>query len=909
MRAANFELLSYDGPPSPRRPRRKSVGVSRLVPTGCPIRDKTPPTKVGGSGHALCLGVRVTVPTDFRRGLRRSPSSPTTCTCAQRRARRPVVPANVSRFAVPQSTAVLFYLGILISTAPAVSGCGSSNVAPSKPVSESAGSDATTVTSADDVLKKMIDAYQHATSYRDNGQVRISYRQAGELHEDQADLIVKLERPNKLSLRAYQVTLACDGKTLHAKIRDEQTGDIDGQVVVRPAPAVITLPELHTDEILRDAISSGLGRHPAQLELLLSEKPLETVFDEQVERNLLSPESIDNHPCQRVEVKTVEGSFVFWVDQHDYLLRRLEFPTNELAQQIGQAGPVSDVQLAADFTDARFGDKLNDEEFRFEIPADAKQVRAFVLPPQPLPSKLFGKRPAGFSFASLDGSLVSRDSLKGKIAVLVWFNDHPASRTSLEQLNQVRDTVRNDARVQFVAVCTEPSSVSNLQLRQLVDGWKVGVPVARDLDAYGRDVFQIPFAPTLVVLDAQGVLHIFEVGANPNLAEQLPVVLGRLLAGENLAAELLAHYENDLATYHRALAAVGASGEPGSDQTTVIELPETKIPPRSDPRHLKLSKLWTCSELKAPGNILVISTPQQEQRIIVHDGWRTVAELDEQGKVVASHELDLPDKAAVSYLCTVTTNDGRRYFAASAVRSQQVHLFDENWQRLLSYPPAEQDHDGIMDVQLSNLDDDGKPELYVGYWSLLGVHSVTPDGRRLWSNRIVPTVLSLAVAPNDGASRKLLVTSDRGSIVPLNEFGKHDPEINVNGRAIHQLFAAQFGGDRPTAYCGISYNEDGGLVAVGLNRDLVEQWSYNLPLGVFRTQIQFVTSGSFLDRPGGQWLLAGPNGSIHIISDDGDFVDAFHYGEELTGLAAARFGNDRVLLIAAGKTITVWRIE
>jgi hypothetical protein len=817
---------------------------------------------------------------------------------------------NTCSHAVSRHTLTVFTAAVLTLSLFVVTGCGSSKVSPDKAAGEKNGSAAAPVTSANDVLKRMIDAYQHATSYRDSGHVRISYRQAGELHEDQADLAVKLVRPNKLSVRAYQVTLACNGTTLHAKIRDEQTGDIDGQVVVRPAPKIITLPEVHSDEILRDAISSGLGRHPAQLELLLSEKPLETVFGERVERNLLSPDSVDSHRCHRVEVKTVEESFVFWVDEKNYLLRRLEFPTRELAEQIGQAGPVSDIQLVANFTDARFGDKLGDAEFRFDLPAGAKTVRAFVLPPQPLASKLFGKRPDDFSFTSLDGSRVSRDSLSGKVSVLVWFTDHPAGRTALEQMDKVRNTFRDDGRVQFVAVCTEPSSVSNVQLRQLVDGWLVGVPVARDLDAYGRDVFDIPYAPTLVVLDAQGVMHIFEVGANPNLAEQLPVVLGRLLAGENLAAELLTQHENDRAIYERALAASSAAGESGGDTTTVIELPETVIPPRSDPKQLTLAELWTCSELKSPGNILVVNTSQQGQRIMVHDGWRTVVELDEQGKVAASHQLDLPDQAAVSYLRTATTKDGRRYYAACAVRSQQVHLFDENWKRLLSYPAADQEHAGIMDMQLSDLDDDGKPELYVGYWSLLGVHAVTPDGQRLWSNRVVPTVLSMAVTPpNDVGWHKLLVTSDRGTLVQLNQFGNHDPQINVNGRAIHQLHAAQFASDRPTIYCGISYNEDGSLVAIGLNRDLQEQWSYNLPPGVFRNQIQFVTSGRIVDRPGGQWLLAGPNGSIHVVSDDGDFVDAFRYGAELTGLAAGQFGGDRVLVVATQKHITGWKVE
>ena len=73
------------------------------------------------------------------------------------------------------------------------------------------------------------------------------------------------------------------------------------------------------------------------------------------------------------------------------------------------------------------------------------------------------------------------------------------------------------------------------EVQDLVDGWDVSVPVVRDLDAVGRDVFDIPGAPTLVVLDAKGTVQIFEVGANPDLAVQLPRILERLSGGADLA--------------------------------------------------------------------------------------------------------------------------------------------------------------------------------------------------------------------------------------------------------------------------------------------------------------------------------------------------------------------------------------
>ena len=84
--------------------------------------------------------------------------------------------------------------------------------------------------------------------------------------------------------------------------------------------------------------------------------------------------------------------------------------------------------------------------------------------------------------------------------------------------------------------------MSHAQVQSLAQRWGSTAPLVRDLQACGRDVFRIPYAPTVVVLDAHGVVQLFEVGANPNLASELPDRLRLLAAGEDLAAGRLAQY-------------------------------------------------------------------------------------------------------------------------------------------------------------------------------------------------------------------------------------------------------------------------------------------------------------------------------------------------------------------------------
>ena len=67
----------------------------------------------------------------------------------------------------------------------------------------------------------------------------------------------------------------------------------------------------------------------------------------------------------------------------------------------------------------------------------------------------------------------------------------------------------------------------------------------------------------------------------------------------------------------------------------VTEVPPATIAPHSDPAALKLTKLWTAGDLKDPGNVLVIDGADGQPHIYVFDGWRSVAELDGNGQVLA----------------------------------------------------------------------------------------------------------------------------------------------------------------------------------------------------------------------------------------------------------------------------------
>lgn len=772
----------------------------------------------------------------------------------------------------------------------------------------------------DEILKRMVTAYREAKSYEDKAVARVSYKRDGKREQDEALLGVKYSRPNRLALEAYQLDLTCDGKQLRALIEDPASDNLHGQVLDRAAPADLALADLLADEETSGVLTRGLCRLPVQLELLLSEKPLELFLDEKSRKKSLSEEKLEDQVCHRLEVTTDEGTFVLWIDRENYVLRRLEYPAAEMEKQIkemvrqngGDPEKVSDVQLVADFRSARFGATLGDRVFAFAMPAGGKLVPKFMRPPAELPSPLFGQRPEKFSLTTLAGETVSQAELDGKIAVLLWFVADEPSKEALTQFDNVREEFASQEGLSFHAVfADEKNTTDNDKVRGLLADWKIETSVLRDAENFGGSSFHIQTAPTLVILDAAGQVQIFEPGVNPELAKQLPTVLKRLLKGDDLAAELVAQDELRTATYQRHL----NSGR-NADGTTIIELPPTKIEPWQAPELFKLTKLWTCVEVDAPGNLIVVEESDRPPRILVHSETRAVVELDaKDGRVIAKHEL--PQGAAVSFLRTAVDKSGKRYYLAGANPGKQIHLLDEAWKPLLAYPREDDTSDPVLDAQLFDLDGEGPPEIYLGYGGVAGVQQVSLAGKRAWNNKSLPAVMSLAQSPpNVAGFRKMFVTGERGTVLRLNQFGIDDPEIRVGDWAIHRIYAARFSGPRVTQYVGLSTLSETKVQVVALDEKLVEQWSYPLPEGVFRNPIEYVASGMLLDTdgwfadvPGAQWIFAGVNGSVHVVSDDGDFNDFFNSGENLTGIAATRFNGAGMLLLSSDKGVTAWRVE
>ncbi|HEV3003507.1 MAG TPA: thioredoxin-like domain-containing protein, partial [Pirellulales bacterium] len=755
------------------------------------------------------------------------------------------------------------------------------------------------LTSASEVLERMVAAYHEATSYQDSGQVRLHFKKLNDAKQpavnQEWDYSIAFLRPNQLRLHVYQAMVVCDGKKLHGALNLDE---VRGQVLEVAAPTKLAAQQIfETDPFLGQVLTQGgAAGPPLILPLLLEEAALDPVLEGAEKPTLLPPEKADGEICYRVEAKRADGRLVFWIDQKNFALRRIEYPTDEFAKGVEEKeGRIADLSLTVEFTGAKLNADIEPEAFKFESPDDARLVDQFMVPPP-----LLGERIADFKFRGLDGQAVTRDSLSGKVAVIdFWATWCEPCLKSLPNLQQVAERYADSEKIVFLAVSVDNDEVTDDAVRQTFADAKLSLPIARDPDIAARRAFLVESLPTMVIVGPNGVVQDYENVFDPDLAESLPPKLDKLLAGQDIFEETL-----------RQFAAPATSG------TADAQVTAAEIAPRSEPAHLSMSSLWSCRDLKSPGNVLAID--EGDGRLLVLDNWQTVVEIDGEGQPLAQHRLDLPaqaEEAVVSFLRTVVDRRGRRWFAGSANGVQQLFVFDANWKRRLTIP-TKAAHPGITDAQFGDLDGDGEPEIHVGFWGQAGVQSVSLDGTQRWTNKSCENVLKLALlTPGSGGQAELLATTAQGNIVPIDTQGREHKPLGAGKRFIQLVYAADLDGDGASEICAIGPSQKGGGMrpgdnaAFGLSASGDVLWQYDLPPGVPNNgALEYVASGNLIGDAG-QWVIAGPDGSIHILSADGRVVDRFNSGLALAGLAVAQLKGQSALILTSSEGVEAKQFE
>ena len=389
----------------------------------------------------------------------------------------------------------------------------------------------------------------------------------------------------------------------------------------------------------------------------------------------------------------------------------------------------------------------------------------------------------------------------------------------------------------------------------------------------------------------------------------MPELLDRLLAGKNVYPTWFdVHAEQK--QYQRMIELSGEAGGQMEGAAKEFAIPQAEIASRSRPKSLKLASLWRYTDLKAPGNVFVVPQPSGPPRLAVIDAMKSIVELGLDGKLIAAHPLELEKDEFVSSLRTAVAPGGKRLFAAFASAQQRAALLDENWKLLIHYPEdaLRNPHKGIADVQLADLEGDGKLRLYVGYWDVVGVQAASLEGKRLTSNRQVNNV-RMAIGPADHGRRCLLCTNSNGPLVLLDSQLHEQEQVVVPGRMVQSIASADLAGDGRLQWCGMTGRKLGENVAIGFNLKGDELWSYTLPEGLQPQPVEPIIPGKVLSERG-RPMAAARSGRVDSHRRGGREVGGqVELCAQLCGLATVEIGGKPAIVVVTPDGVEALRVE
>lgn len=781
---------------------------------------------------------------------------------------------------------------------------------------------------AKDEFTRLLERYASQQHYQSREAIHFQYSTPTGQVSDITRLEVRVSRPQiqlDIEPNESRVRLLHSQGSTWARLEDPLTDDFRHQVVRRNSPGVPSLePFYKVTEFLDPALPQQAFNLLMGLPIGLEFSPLGFLLGEDALPKLISSaHSIEAKSAQTIRLtngtsfqgrqlmaQTEAGPFVVSLD-HAGMIRRIDFPTGNLFSHLREAERPRIQLLTLEVESCSFDvvDQLpTDESWKFG--ADTNFVEYFVLPPVPLPSKRLGEVIEPMVLRSLvrgdTAKRFSTASLKGRSAVLLWFDGNAASQETLQRLAEVvpewnkgRDSVR------FLGVNVDsPEVTSDAELMQLQR--RLDIPIVRDINAAGRDTIEISEAPTLVVLDASQRLQAYEVGANPQLSQTLPELLEQLAAGQDMATSLRHAAKMQEERFQQQLGA--ARQAPATSVPAVSDIP---LPSAQKPSRARIVKAWQVDDVEQPGNLVLQqlsnTASTNEARLLVLSALRRVVPIETAtGLAGAPIDLGLAEDELITQLRPSLSPEEAPTtleYVGFSQAGQFAYRFDKQLRKISRYAASKQHHRAITDAQLVDLEKDGQFELYLSFAPPLGCQRIEANGVRSWNYRNAGGGSSI-VARLDVSPAHLLLTNDAGMVVPLSSKGVAGTPLDLGKRTVHQLVT---NARRPSQLIGLAYTVQGRLIAVGFDQAMQELWSYGLPSGLFRYQVSSPQWVQLTESETGHWLIAGPDGSVHIVQADGRFFDSFRVGEQISGIAGHRLTNGKArLYVATERTVTAY---
>ncbi len=756
-------------------------------------------------------------------------------------------------------------------------------------------------------IDQCVRVYQQLSSYEDEAFVRLQYELDGKLLEDQAPLSVGWDAKGHVGFHAYSVQAgpspAPSQGRWRLRLRDDD-GLIPKQVLSRAVPAKVDFGWLLSDPLVAERLSAGLAGFPPQLDLLFSDKPLSGLIDDSVALNYLPPQSIDDRACLVIQVKRGPAEFVLWIDQASLLLRRMRLPKTHLTEQMLADTRVANIELTIEFAKARTGHNVNWSRFAVEAAADELLVNRFVPLPTTVKTTGLGERIPGFHLESPTGEQVYSSSdhkRQRKATVLLWLADHPTCRVASEQLQHVATELEElklpIGSVEFVTVWAEPRPAQGSSFDSMPSDWNMPGRLALDREAMGRDLFQVLEAPTVVVIDAANRLQLRESRSNPLLDQVLPALLARLVAGEDLAHELISQQNRAMERYRAELRMAAASDAQSSDlfpaassyepqafqlrELSRDQLPQEALAVCTDSRHT----LWTLlvgGELhQQPNSASDQSVKKFNTRwqVDLHSAVRMEVAPDSHDValgIIGGSEVQLFNTTTAQSRSINMGSSSKivdfQWITMSAPSTARLAVITRDGQTVLIDPTNREQLSGRSPVEPVALMALRNPQQAVDGHVVLADGSIEPlqlsnDSIRSVTQGVggpIATPLGGKTSRTDAINRRLAFQPDVG---PWLTWRDGSQELT--------LARGWLATDEPAVFL--------------LDQALNQRWHYRMPL---QGQLAWTSASVAQDPKSGQpvWGISTSDNTIHLLRADGLIIDHFRPTEPVVGLALAPHG-------------------
>jgi peroxiredoxin len=346
-------------------------------------------------------------------------------------------------------------------------------------------------------------------------------------------MALRLQRPNRLAILIEEglmgMTVVSDGKQLTQYI------PAMNRYTVKDAPADL--------KDWSDVEAGGMmGASGAYLSAD-SDEFYKALMEGVTKSEYVGMEEVDSAQCHRCRFEQEEFNWEIWIDAGEKPLVRKIVP--DLSKQFAQAGGMMEdakMEYVVTLKDWNVEPNFADADFAFTPPEGATKVdslfEGLAGGEEAGPHPLLGEAAPAFQTIGLDEKPIDIAAHVGKNVILLdfWATWCGPCVQAMPEVDGVAKKFAERGLVFYAVNVAEDAET----IKEFLKTSKLEVPVAMDADGKITESYGVEGIPQTVLIGKDGKVQVVHVGFSDNLADELSQQVEDLLAGKDLAAEVLA---------------------------------------------------------------------------------------------------------------------------------------------------------------------------------------------------------------------------------------------------------------------------------------------------------------------------------------------------------------------------------